>query len=186
MVLMQRQLTRVGLPGSPTPPDAGVAERPAHAGVAELPASTDAGSKRPPGEPSVGEPGFGQAKKRALNAPEGSAAVAALSPIFPDAVRVLLVHKTLWCNCEDCNAAQKLVGANCGGEGGGVLKHQVVDSARGPGKEGKMRDMLTSRNPMVIIAIHPAAHAGTQARPVSETVHQNQSHRATSALNSNP
>jgi hypothetical protein len=130
----------------------------APAEVSQEDALRNSGSKHPAAEKRTSA-GSVQKKKARHLAPTGNTQTAAGSQIFPKAIKVLILHRTLWCNCEECTAALKLVCEHCQ-EGGGILQHKEVDrviqKARGDGES--MRQLLTS--PRVIIAIHPDALAG--------------------------
>lgn len=137
---MQRSITRMG-------PDDGAAE------ISQEGAAKNAGSKHPSAEQRPdGGGGWQQKKQRPAAAP-------AISLIFPKVIKVLIVHKTLWCTCAECREAMQLVCENSEA-GGGLLQHKEVDRvlSKARGDVESMRQLLTS--PRVIVAVHPEARAG--------------------------
>ena len=129
-------------------------------------AAVNAGSKHP-AEPRRGGAGF--KAKKARGPLVGNAPSAASSLIFPKVIKVIIVHKTLWCNCEECTAALHLIRRHSK-EGGGLMQHKEIDRLRSRG-DGSMHQLLTSLHPRIIIAIHPEARAGALRWFAALTMH---------------
>ncbi|KAJ1487516.1 hypothetical protein T484DRAFT_1786411 [Baffinella frigidus] len=118
-------------------------------------AAKNAGSKHPASpEPRPSGAGFPPQKKLK----QGTQAAPGGRVIFPKAIKVLIVHKTLWCTCAECTEARLLVCAHS--HSGGLLQHKEVDAViqRARGDLESMRQLLTSSR--VIVAVHPDARAG--------------------------
>lgn len=127
-------------------------------------AAKNAGSKHPASpEPRPSGAGFPPQKKLK----QGTQAAPGGRVIFPKAIKVLIVHKTLWCTCAECTEARLLVCAHS--HSGGLLQHKEVDAViqRARGDLESMRQLLTSSR--VIVAVHPDARAGSPQRLVQMT-----------------
>jgi hypothetical protein len=84
-------------------------------------------------------------------------------PVFVQLIRVLVVHKELWCSCSDCKEAQRKI-VEHSFEKDGCLQHNLVDKARG--NESEVAGLLEpSKRCITIVAVHPECTEGSQHSP---------------------